>query len=297
MNETHITLPLLRRLDWTKSADSYEFGRPFPASLVKELFSISWQNSALKKQPASVYEAGVGTGRILVPLTSKWPRSSFLGVDTNQRMLSQLKTTIKSRKHLNLSLLNANAVNFKTSSPHDLAITSSVLHVIPNWRMVLENIFASLSINGILALVGEEADLYNLALNRAPEILAGQEPSSLLVDYWGRYHELRKESGCPNVECSQVGARWEATNDEAAKFCISCGYFEFTLKQVQWNLEWSLNEMIQIVERQCYSSIFTLDGEQQRFLVLKLNESFNHLRNESVTTNHVAIGRFLTKEY
>ncbi len=244
-------------VDWSSVAESYDWGRPFPASYVQELFEQAPEIHRRLLQGAMVVDVGAGTGRITVPVATRYPDSTFMAVDNSERLLQVLSG--RSRELLRQPrCIHQDLIASQSLPSADVYILSSVLHVLPVWREICRAIAESIRPSGLVALIGEEGDVYNLALGRAPAQLSAMPASNILVSFWRRYHELRAAAEAPPVEGTQIGCRWEATNTEAVDFFRGLGFIESTGASLRWTRAIKASELMRIVDERVFSSLMAL---------------------------------------
>ncbi len=77
---------------WTPQAESYDFGRPFPAEKIVALFSSIAKES--DSHVMKVFEPGCGTGRVLLPLAQFFPNWTFVGMDSSASCLDVINKKV-----------------------------------------------------------------------------------------------------------------------------------------------------------------------------------------------------------
>jgi hypothetical protein len=280
---------LLGRLSWSETASSYDFGRPFPGEVVYRLFEgLDWKSTPLGHIPETVFEPGIGTGRVLVPLARLWPSACFFGVDNSPRMLDELHRCIDLENITNLTAKLGDITRMAVDEKIDLILFSSVLHAIPSWKEAISRSLESAHDCSLVALVGEEADMYNLALGRTVTAVNDCPVDPGLSHFWRVYQDARHDSGALSAETSQVGVKWEIDNTEVAEHLIQRGFSEVLMSNTHWEIEWSLADMLAVVEHRCFSSIFTLTKEQHTHVMNVLLGAGFERESVKLTTRHQA---------
>lgn len=194
--------------EWTPKAELYDFGRPFPPDQVTALFAPFGEDYS--NRLFQVYEPGCGTGRILVPLAKNYPAWNFAGLDSSTSSLEVCRQKCLKEGLGNVEVRKGLVTDALPESSFDMVLHSSVLHVIPTWQNVMEQLRHSLRNKGIFCLIGDYGDIYDAALGR--EVKPGIDPA--LKKFWNHYLELRKSSGAPSTESSQIGCRWDLQSTE-----------------------------------------------------------------------------------
>ena len=157
--------------------DSYkDFGKQFQkdkkidgywgsVDMLKDIvFPFDLSNINNKK----IMEVGVGSGRILKNLISFFP-SKATGIEPSEA----IKVASKNINSKNVELLNIKGEDIKFNEEYDYIFSLGVIHHIPNYELVLQNIYKSLKKNGkfILWVYGKEGnELYLLIFNNLRRI-------------------------------------------------------------------------------------------------------------------------------
>jgi SAM-dependent methyltransferase len=271
---------------WTPNAEKYDFGRPFPAEMVIDLFFDVAQQLGNNQQ--QVFEPGSGTGRVLIPLAHHLPHWIFTGMDSSRACLEVSKKRASELALRNITFMEGLLGDALPEGSFDLIIHSSVLHVIPNWSQVMEQLCAKLKPDGLFCLIGDYGDIYAEVLGRHDSADVDQN----LSKFWRRYLELRTEVGAPGPESSQIGCRWDLESTDLASWLEHNNFSEFNKREARWVQTFTLRDLLKIVEERCYSSMFTLQNEMIDSIVAGLKESFAGTSNWSASSKHRAICRF-----
>lgn len=112
--------------NFDRVADIYDATRGFPPDAEAEIGGKLAAILRTNIDDPSVYEVGVGTGRIAVPLADRGVRVT--GIDISRQMLARLRT-----KHADISVALAEASRppFRSAS-FDAAIFVHILHLVPD---------------------------------------------------------------------------------------------------------------------------------------------------------------------
>jgi S-adenosylmethionine-diacylgycerolhomoserine-N-methlytransferase len=98
----------------------------------------------------NVLEVGCGTGRNLIILAHKAPKTNFFGLDASSEMLKTAQAKVAARKIRNLDLKVALADDFtydgtfNLAEPFDSIYFSYSITMIPPWRESIENALANI---------------------------------------------------------------------------------------------------------------------------------------------------------
>lgn len=286
--------PTGRHLKWAPNPLYYDFGRPLPARYVLRLFSnlppiVGWQSH----EPRMVFEPGGGTGRVVTPLACSRTDWHFEVCDVADDMLEVVHYRRMCESLSNLTICRADLHGYWPDRRVDLLLVSSVLHAIPDWKDVLRTWSRALPHTGVVVVLGEEGDLYNLALGRSTSEFEYGETCVVLSRFWEDYQALRSRFGIESAEQSQVGCKWEARNVEIVEE-LNCAGMRVVGRSVeQWNHTLTVYDLLTLVASRCYSSMFTVPDERYRMIESGLNEAWLNLRNERAVSRHRAIATAL----
>jgi S-adenosylmethionine-diacylgycerolhomoserine-N-methlytransferase len=106
-----------------------------------------------------ILEVGCGTGRNLMILSKKYPRTNFFGLDASSEMLKTAQAKVDSKKVKNLKLKVALADDFtfdKTfdlEKPFDTIFFSYSISMIPPWKESIANALNNLKAGGSFYIV------------------------------------------------------------------------------------------------------------------------------------------------
>jgi hypothetical protein len=281
--------------NWTPDAHFYDFGRPFPYRYLVELFRESYLIKELEKiEKVNVYEPGAGTGRMLIPLASEFSDWSFIGADISESMLDVFSQRIVCESLKNITLKKADALEFLPVIKSDLLIISSLLHSTAEWKKLLSTLVSNVSDTGVICLIGEEAEIYNLALDRLSTVFPKTEIDENLSLFWQYYLQARQEVNAPSTEYSQIGCQWEINNEMPVSELKSLGFEVVCTSEIRWSHWLRVKDLLRIVEERCYSSMFTIENNLYDNLLSILRDKCLHLdMNTYIESKHVALAKFL----
>jgi len=107
----------------------------------------------------NVLEIGCGTGRNLMILARRYPKTNFFGLDASVAMLETAAAKIAKNNIHNIILKTALAdsfnynENFRLDKPFDAVFFSYSISMIPPWRESIENALKNLKSDGTLYIV------------------------------------------------------------------------------------------------------------------------------------------------
>lgn len=103
-------------------------------------------------EPASrILDAGCGSGLVTNLMAMRWPAKVFVGHDFSQSIDIAQKFAVRYGID-NVSYRKRDLTKFEKDRDYDLIICQGVLHHIPNYRLALHNLLATLSPFGHLIL-------------------------------------------------------------------------------------------------------------------------------------------------
>jgi len=279
---------------WTPNPLYYDFGRPLPTRCVLKLLSTLHPIAGWPAQePRTIFEPGGGTGRVVVPLASARLEWHFEVCDIAIDMLEVLHYRRVCESLRNFTITSADLRGYWPARPVDLLLVSSVLHAIPDWKDVLRTWIRVLPRSAAVVLLGEEGDLYNLALGRAATELESGETCAVLSRFWSDYRSLRDEQGVEGPERSQVGCRWEARNLEIVEELKRAGLHVVDRVVECWNHSLTVADLLTLVQSRCYSSMFTVSEERYNAIESGLRRTWSDRTNDLAVSRHCAIATAL----
>ena len=255
--------------EWNKRqlAINYELGRPLDKEVIIDLFKKISDIVPLKDK--IILDAGCGTGRISIPLLEEFNSINVIGIDKSEEMLEVLKERISKRKigHLEVIKSDLSKIEFQDNF-FDISMISSVLHSIPEWKEAIKEVVRVTKKGGFLFLISDYGEIYDLGLERKRS-----NNYNLLDKFWGKYIELRHKYNLESPEKSQVGLKWEFGEPELINYLVKKKYLESKSNiTINWKKDFSIKESVDMVENKCWSSMFTVDDEIYKNLILDIKE-------------------------
>jgi SAM-dependent methyltransferase len=241
-------------------ADMYDKCRYISPKVVNSL-----TESILAFNPNSVLEAGVGNGRLFVPLVKKARKRnkdlSFYGVDASYFMLQKLEDRTKNQEDIHLFNYDLRDNNFQKKMPKiDLIYTFATMHIISDgWQTALDNLLNTLSEKGALIL-GEEI---NAVFHGSEKLFADedyrldeigksikceQDDIDRINSFFRKYHQLRERHGFPF--CRKNGQILHGDQSPAERYIRSKGFCQKTIqkKELMWLKTHSFSEILYCIE-------------------------------------------------
>lgn len=170
----------------------------------------------LVDQPQTVLEAGVGNGRMFIPLCQKTSSSTqLIGTDISEPMLNDLRTKLNAdSQHITLHQTDLRDKNFFAGNLNqiaDVAYSFATLHIISeHWQDALDNIITSIKPTGKIVLGEElnsaffysenifEDDDYRITeLHQYFSDPAVQQDVEQTRQFFAEYQKIRQELGQP----------------------------------------------------------------------------------------------------
>ncbi len=201
-----------------------------------------------------VFEPGIGTGRIAVPLAERGYRVT--GVDISTEMMAILEERLKARP-LPISYQVADVTDLPfEDAEFDLAVAVHLFYFIPEWRRAADEILRVVRRDGPLVLMHTGM---------------GEEVPALT----NRYHELCTERGC---DTRMVGVT--STSELVAYLRdIGCGIEEICDRWT-WTTRVRLDKAIGYLASRAYSYTTKATDDVHRWAVNKLTMEFEQSLGE-----------------
>ena len=281
-------------MTWTPDPAQYDFGRPFPGEHVVRLICQSkiWTALTEPHQRKRIFEPGCGTGRILLPLAQSFPEGVFMGADTYDDALAVCSSRARAMGITNIRLANSDVMDLDWSESLDALIHSSVLHSIIDWQSALDKLVSMLKPEGFFVLIGDSGDIYDESIGREP--LGGSDAT--LGAFWREYREQRTKLGIESPESSQRGCRWDLDSTEITDRLRELGFREIEKSQVLWNQPFTVFELLSIIEKRCYSAMFTVDEKKYSELTAHMDARFSAEGSDLTISRHKAVARFYSRK-
>ncbi len=133
-----------RGFDWASSF--YDETRKIPRSLLNQIIHVLDERINFSSR-TRLLEVGVGTGRLIIPISMKIKHRMMLGIDISEEMVKKCLEKTKFAK--NLYLLVCDGFNLPFSQKFDIILTSHVLHLVGEHFKFLDSLFDVLMSNGV----------------------------------------------------------------------------------------------------------------------------------------------------
>jgi ubiquinone/menaquinone biosynthesis C-methylase UbiE len=160
-----------RSIVFDQAADYYDQTRGLPAHVLEQIGQL--MTGAIGKPAARVLEAGVGTGRIALPvLGASSDELKYIGIDLSVPMMRKLQEKIAhdQKAESRLQLIQADAMRLPfADKAFDAVIEVHVLQLIPRWRAALKEMRRVMRTNGVF-LHAHASDQHNDAEAWSPWI-------------------------------------------------------------------------------------------------------------------------------
>lgn len=244
-------------------AGIYDKARGIPENVIIEAFEELFSRTEFAGKGCSMLDAGCGTGRITFPVAKRFPNAKIMGIDISEQMLGVLEAKVREAGLSNYAVRKANLLELREKKTYDFSVVSSVLHLIKEWQAAVDRIADAT--RGFLVFVTETSDMYELALDR-------RRTDGLLGMFWGRYSELRRLHSLQDTESTQVGIKWQLGMPDVMEYLNGKGLRkDFELSR-SWRMQFTVGELLEIVEKRAYSSMFAADERKYALLVSELRD-------------------------
>ena len=157
-------------------------------------------------------EPGVGTGRIALPLLRQGV--NYVGTDIAPRMLDQMRLKLQQEPWLagRTRLLEADAAALPVEdAAFDVAVTAHLLHLVPDWRRVLDEIRRVVRPGGFYIQANDNTGLGSAAFKQAWRDLAQRRGFDPMPRRGIAEQDILDHFGMPPNALTQVTlARWSS---------------------------------------------------------------------------------------
>lgn len=229
-------------ISFDRVSDIYDATRALPPS-VSEQVTDSILNLVSATPDTTFLEAGIGTGRIALPIVRRG--YSYTGVDISEKMLDELRRKLQGVTH-QLTLLKADATTLPFGDDSfDVALTVHLLHLIPAWRQALAEIRRVLKPEGIY--------LYS----HGQMNFAGIDESDANLG-WSEF-EQRWEAIL--ADYGHQKTRYGATGEEVLEALSAQGATWEIVVAAQWRAELTAGELLNRYENKVYSHMWEIPDE------------------------------------
>lgn len=251
-------------LSFDRVAEDYDATRFLPESVreavVEQIVAVA------ELTPGDwLVDAGTGTGRFALPIARRGVR--VLGIDVSRRMMSQL---LRKAPPANLALVQADLRRLPVRSRSAKAVlVAHVLHLIADWRTVLQECQRALETGGVLFLLYEQGKRF---------------PAR---EY---YLALAGERGLLRPVLGTQGA------DEVLGFVRQIGGAVTLIEHptLQWQARRTHREVLQEVEKRTYSQLWGIPDDVHRELMAQTR---NYVRKQFGSEDEVYTADALVKLY
>jgi len=230
-----------QQIYWDKKqiAQNYDFGRPLSNRSILELFATISAKLSISLNNKKMLDAGCGTGRVTISL----------------EMLAFAQQKIKQSHLKNYQLIKADLQHIPLDdNTVDFSLISSVLHVIPGWTQIIDELIRVTSTSGYLLLISEQADIYEIEQDRTKS-----QDRNLLEKFWGQFQKLKLEYGLSIPQKIQVGIRWQLGCPEIIDYLQKTGYQNINTITIPWQHKYTVADFMNILYKKCWSALFTSD--------------------------------------
>jgi SAM-dependent methyltransferase len=139
-------------ISFDRAVDYYDATRGYPPGVAERLRDAIIAALELSRS-AQILEAGVGTGRIAIPFIEAG--YFYAGVDLSRRMMGQLRRKLDSRVH-RVHLICGDAMHLPIAdSTFDAVVMVHVLHLVEDWRQVLNEAHRALRPGAAIVLADD----------------------------------------------------------------------------------------------------------------------------------------------
>ncbi|HLJ68464.1 MAG TPA: class I SAM-dependent methyltransferase [Chloroflexota bacterium] len=187
-------------MSFDRVADIYDTTRAMPEDVVERIADRIVAATAATADTRFL-ELGIGTGRIALPLIRRG--FSYTGVDISERMTARLLQKIQATgKTVELVHADITDLPFDDGS-FDVVVVVHVLHLVPEWRRVLDEVRRVLAPSGLFVLGSEkgaqgERESAGSAIRRHWQQLVTELGATLRPDYgtWANVERALVDMGC-----------------------------------------------------------------------------------------------------
>lgn len=144
-------------MSFDEIADVYDETRTISDATLREFYQVVKRKGVKIDQDTVVLDIGVGTGRTVEPLLACG--AQLIGIDISRNMLLKMVEKVKERGgdgQVSPVLCDGAKLPFQAGS-FDVAISIHVLHLVKNWKELLEDTKRVLKRDGFLVLADDIA--------------------------------------------------------------------------------------------------------------------------------------------
>lgn len=263
---------VIKSLSFDSMAELYDETRVFDRQCLDSALDFLVQRFP-PKDFSNVFEAGIGTGRIAVPLAQRGYR--VLGVDISRDMLALLKKRlVRSQGSLEMALQEADVTRLPfRDGVLDVAIAVHLFYFIREWKKAADELLRVVRADGPVVLMHTGMGTEIPFLNE-------------------RYKQLCAEQGC---SISQIGAR---STREVTDYLENLGcHVEWIRDRWQWTSRIRLDEALSYIRSRAYS-FTTVAADDVHSVAIEglqseLQHRFGSLTSEFEVQNEVRLAVIL----
>lgn len=230
--------PHSRPLSFDRVAARYDATRYMPAGVADSLAAFVTQGLTAEDW---VLDAGIGTGRVGLPLAARHPR--VVGVDISSKMMARMCRPEIARP--SLVLADVRALPFPDATfARILAV--HLLHLVPEWEKVVHEFWRVLRPNGAFIFVVED-----------------RSPTTVREFYLNRAHER-------GLLTPHTGARSRQVITFLEERGVSVS--SYRPPKMEWEQEVSVAETIASLRERTYSLLWEVPEEAHRALIAETEQ-------------------------
>lgn len=234
------------------AVDEYDKLRHISTDTINDIIEIIISAATNKKHDiVKIVDAGVGTGRIMLPLQHRLEKNEIkyklIGIDISEEMICEFKRkTRHNRDKVNTYISDLNGEMPKEIKNMGVVYTLATVHIIKNWRSMVDNIRKSLVNNGVFIIFKE--------INQFMHQTEGFDSDYELIEvddklkrFMKHYHTLRKK-----YNCSYIKHEIRYSNmDKLYEYCENNGFKRLNIKnkKILWMKPHSYYDILNCFEK------------------------------------------------
>jgi ubiquinone/menaquinone biosynthesis C-methylase UbiE len=186
------------------SAELYNYCRFVDPFVLQETAHCLWNiYRQYGNGKTSIVDAGVGSGRLLIPVVQNMPKEyadkvKFVCLDVAEPMLDDLRKSIKQFSNTQFEIIQCDLQKPIPISdiPIGMVYTLATFHIIQKWKEALENVVNLMHTKGVFVFIKE----INQFMHQTEGFESDHEidePNEQLTHFMKEYHKLRTNFGLP----------------------------------------------------------------------------------------------------